>query len=49
MPSMFSLAVLHGLGKPGLHVYGGTVPYRETRHRRARNKAARVARRASRR
>jgi len=40
--------ILIGLQKPSMHVYGGTVPAEVVRQRRAKNKAARKARRANR-
>lgn len=45
-PSPFQHAVLYGL--QGKHIYAGTVPAAEIRHRRARAKAAKKARRANR-
>ncbi len=43
------MAVLLGLQNTGRHVYAGTVPAAEVERRRRRNKAARVARRITRR
>ncbi len=43
------MAVLLGLQNTGRHVYAGTVPVAEVERRRRRNKAARAARRLTRR
>ncbi len=43
------LAILIGLNRTGRHMYGGTVPPAEVERRRAKNKAAKRARRMNRR
>lgn len=44
----YALSILLGL-QTGHHIYGGTVPEDTVRRRRVRNKAARAARRVTRR
>ncbi|WP_186325239.1 hypothetical protein [Cellulosimicrobium sp. TH-20] len=44
----YHLAILGGLNRTGKHVYAGTVSDATKARRRAANRAARVARRASR-
>ena len=45
---MFQRTILLALNNSGRHIYGGTVPAATVAKRRARNKAARLSRRANR-
>ncbi len=47
-PDPYARAILAGLNATGRHVYGGTVPAAVKARRRAANRRARAARRASR-
>jgi hypothetical protein len=49
LSSDYARAILAGLNRTGRHVYGGTVPAAEVARRRKANRAARAARRVTRR